>query len=224
MATPFLLFTPLAPGYSFDASENNIVSKLEGGSSRIRNDITGTHTVQAQWILNRTEYTQFQAFVEEAIQNASLPFRMNLMTTSFNVVPHICRFANGKPKLTGQSGDASYVSAAIEVVPNPTKSLTLFLQNVLIPQFIDAGTGYYSGDLSRFPVGRQVLLVDTEAIVNSVAIQLNGTYTIATSPGSSIRTFNNVVANIVNPNWAVLNGLPSQSYFVPNGAAILVPL
>lgn len=225
MATPFLSFTPLATGYNFSPADNNVVTKLDGGQARIRRDVLGgTHTVNAQWILNRTEYTQFMAFVEEGIQDASLSFRVNLLSTTFNVVPHVVRFANGKPRLTQQSGDASYVSGVLEVTPNPTKSYTLFLQNVAIPQFVDAGTGYYAGDLSQFPVGRQVMFVDTEGTVNGTAMQLNGTYQIATAPNVFTRTFVDVAANTINPNWALLNSLPAQSYFVPAGAAILLPL
>jgi hypothetical protein len=222
MATPFLLFSPLSPSYAFTPSDNMISVKLDGGRSRLRRDqLAGDGLIEANWILDRGEYTTFMGFFRERIQDCSRDFRCNLVLDVNASVPYVCRCIS-RPKLTSQSGNAFYVSATLEVTPNPTRSFTLFLQNVATPQIVDAGTVDYIGDLTDFPTGRDVILTGTKDLVTGITINLDGQYTLNTAPNTFTRTLLN--AAIINPGWTTLNATAPQAYFPTSGAAILVPL
>lgn len=223
MATPLLTLDPVSDGYSYSPENNIVVTKLDGGPSRRRRDfINNTCTVNAQWVLDQGQYTLLMGFFRERVQFGSKQFRMNLVSDVNVLCPHLCFTGGQMPQLTQQRGNAFWVSCTLEVTPNPTKSFSLFLQNVAVPQMVDAGTVDYSGDLSAFPTTRSVLLTGTSATVSGTPINLDGTYTIATAPNIGTRTFG-AGAAVINPQWTVLNGLGPQAYFPATGAAILLP-
>lgn len=223
MATPFLSYMPVRDSYTFTPAYNVRETKLDGGPSRKRLDfLGGTHTITPTWILDKGNYTAFMAFFRERVQYGSRLFRMNLLSDFAFVMPHLCTPIGGLPKLAQQSGDAYFVSGAFEVVPNPTKTHSLFLNNVTSPRLIDAGTVDYAGELLEFPVGRSVLLTGTTYTDDGLTINLDGTYTIDSAPNDFTRLLLN--AAVVNPDWTVLNTLIPQQYNPLLGAAVLVPL
>ncbi len=215
MSTPILLVDPVSDAYSFIPANEIVETKLDGGQSRRRRDfISSTHTVNAQWIRENTK-------------RGSLPFRANLVNDLNLLMPHVCVTTGGLPKLVQQRGNAFWVTCTLEVFPNPTASFSLFLQYISVEQFVNAGTAFYTGDLSDFPVGRSVLLTGTAATVAGTAINLDGTYVMDSAPNAFTRTLIN--AHLTNSDWTVLNGLGPQSYFpgdggTRRGAAVLVPV
>lgn len=224
MTTPLLGIDPVSDGYSFTPANEVIEVKLDGGVSRRRKDlINSTHVVNAQWILDQGQYTQLMGFFRENVKRGSTPFRMNLVSDANVSMPHVCNTLGGVPKLTQQRGNAFWVSCTVEVTPNPICAFTLFLQNVTVAQFVNAGNSFYTGDLSDFPVGRQVLLTGTTGVASGVTLNLDGTYTIATAPNAFTRTLG-ASAPAINPQWTTLAGTGAQSYFPGFGAAILIPL
>lgn len=227
MATPFLQYAPVRDSYTLTPAYNVVETKLDGGRSRKRQDILGgTHIITPTWILNRGEYTRFMGFFRENILNSSRQFRMNLLTDFAYVMPHVCTTSGGAPKLVQQSGDAYFVSCVLEVTPNPCISFSLFLNNASgTPQITNAGTAFYTGDVSEFPIGRSVILVntlDTASGWGGVTINVDATYSIQSHPTTFTIQPLNAVA--INPAWTTLNGLSPPSYFPTNGACVLVPL
>ena len=223
MATPLLSYQPVRDGYSLTPGYNCIDIKLDGGPSRKRQDFIGEpHLLNVQWIIVKNHYSNFMAFFRERIQNGTMPFRATILGDSEVLIPNVCQCADGLPKLTQQSGDAFWLSTTLEVTPNPTKSFSLFLQNVSVEQVVDAGTVDYAGEMAQFPAGRSVVLTGTSETVSGTPINLDGTYVIDTEPNAFTRTLQN--ASTINSDWTVLNGTGAQSYFPTNGACILVPV
>lgn len=222
MATPFLNYMPVRDSYTFTPAYNTIETKLDGGASRIRRDkINGNQTITPTWILNKGQYTAVMGFFRERVQHGSRPFRMNLLTDVAFVMPYVCRVVGGCPKLVQQSGDAYFVSGTLEVTPNPTKSHSLFFNNVTSPRLIDAGTIDYVGEMLEFPVGRSVIITGADYTDDGITINLDGTYTINSAPDDATRLLTN--AAVVNPAWTTLNTLTPQSFNNPEAAVILVP-
>lgn len=227
MTTPFFPTTVNPPdqdGYVYTPGKDFIETKLDGGASRVRRDVFGmVHTVKCCWSCTQDQYTQVMGFFRERVQSRSKLFRINLVIDVPTLVPYLARLTGTPNALTMVAGLLYKIEATLEVIPNPIKTFSLFLQDVTVAQIVDAGTADYTGDMSEFPVGRQVILTRTTGIVTGVSINLDGTYTIATAPNVFTRTLG-ASAPTINPAWTTLNGLAPQSYFPPAGAAVLVPL
>jgi hypothetical protein len=223
MATPLLSIDPVSDGYNFTPADNVVATKLEGGASRRRTDIVGgASTVGATWIVNRTQYTELMGFFRERLQFGTRPFRMTIVSDVGITMPHVCVCFGDLPRLTRQRGNAFWVQGTFEVTPNPTRSFQLGLQSVSDDRVISSsGGGTYTAEMNDFPIGRQVILTDTDGTVNGVALDVDGTYTILGKPLESIITL--VGAPAINPNWTVLRNSVSKLYFATSGACILVP-
>lgn len=223
MALGILPFDPVRDSYNFNPGYSIIRVDLDGGAARYRNDVVGkSHIITVQWIIVKNQYSKFTGFFRDRIRGGSSAFKMNLLSDAEIVMPHVCHCIDSLPQLIEQKGEMFRMQAVLEVTPNPTKSFDLFLQNVSVAQFVDAGNSQFpTGDLSEFPTGRQVILTGTSVTLEGNDIDLDGTYTIDTAPNGSTRTLLN--AATVNSDWTVLNGTSSQSYFPANGAAILIP-
>lgn len=227
MATPVLTYMPVRDSYSFSPAYNTVEVRLDGGKSRKRTDIFGgVHTVTPTWILDKTNYTVFMGFFRERIQQGSRNFLAPMLTDIAFVMNHTCTLIGGMPKLVQQSGDAYFVSASLEVTPNPCKSFSVQLENAAgVYKVIDNSTADYAGDISEFPVGRQVIITgsrQTRGTWGGVTLDLDGTYTINTILSPSI--FDLVNAPAVNAAWTTLGGLTPTNTNIGVGACILVPV
>lgn len=228
MPTPIFEFIPtifpVRDGYQFAPADEAVVVKVDGGASRTRKDkIGGSQYVTVTWILNSSQYNHTMGFFREVTFNGTSPFRVQLLTDAGVVVPHVCICPDGPPRLVRQSGDAYWVQSALEVTPNPIRSWGLRLDNAVTPTVADNGLGVLAGDLTEFPVGRDILLANTTGTASGVTINLDGTYEINGAPSSVARTLLNAAA--VNPQWTTLNGTAAQIYSPTNrqGVMILLP-
>lgn len=223
MALGVLPYEPVRDSYRFQPGYNNIQVKLEGGASRVRRDVLGeVHVVTLQWILIKGQYSKFNDFFGSRIKGGSRPFKMDLLTDAEVVMPHVCRCVGSIPSLIEQKGEAFIMQGTLEVTPNPMVSFNLFLQNVSVAQFVDAGNSEFpTANLGAFAIGRDVLLTGTSDTVNGVSINLDGTYEIDTAPNAFTRTLLN--AATINSDWTALNGTAAKSYFPTSGAVVLIP-
>lgn len=230
MATPILAYMPVRDSYTFDPAYNTIEVRLSGGKSRKRLDfLGGVHMVTPTWILNKTDYTKFMGFFRERIQQGSREFLAPLLTDIAFVMNHRCQLMGGMPKLIQQSGDAYFVTATLEITPNPCKSFSLKLQNTgLGPttgRVLDLGSVDYAGDTSEFPVGRNVVITGSRSSASTwggVVVDLDGTYQI--SAIASSLSFDLLTPATVNPGWTTLGSLTPTNPDVGTGACILVPV
>lgn len=228
MSTPRLSFTPVRDSYTLVPAYNTVESRLDGGKSRKRRDfLGGIHVITPTWVLKGTEYTSFMGFFNEEVLDGSLQFIGNFLTTVGITCEHKCTVIGGQPKLTGQSGDAFFVSATLEVTPNPTKANTVAFQNAGGEgRVLDIGSfnGTYLGDLSEFPVGGIVRIVQsrqTRGTWGGTFIDVDGVYTIQSKITSSNMQL--VSASGVNTGWTTLGTLTPAQTATGVGACILIP-
>ena len=117
--------------------EGIITIPLEGGGSRRRQDILlPGFTVNCQWLLSATEYTEFMGFFVTTLRYGRDDFLMDLITDIGIPTTHLCRTVGGIPKLTQQKYDGYWVSCTIECDKNPTFTSTI----TYTPDFIDGET------------------------------------------------------------------------------------
>lgn len=227
MATPILAYSPVRDSYTLTPAYNTIEVRLAGGKSRKRlNFLGGVHTVTPTWILNKSDYTVFMGFFRERVQQGSRQFRCQLLTDIGFVMDHVCTVSGGLPRLSQQSGDAYFVSATLEVTPNPCKSFSVMFQNAAgVGRVLDLGSADYAGDVSEFPVGRSVVITgtrQTQAGWAGVFINVDGVYQIQTI--SSSFTFDLLTPALVNTAWTTLGTLSPTNTVQGIGACILLPL
>jgi hypothetical protein len=99
---------------------------LEGGGGRKRQDILlPGFTVNCQWLLSATEYTEFMGFFVSTLRYGRDDFLMDLITDVGIPTTHLCRTVGGIPKLTQQKGDGYWVQCAVECDKNPTFTSTI---------------------------------------------------------------------------------------------------
>ena len=226
MASPILDATinpPDQEGYNYNPGKTYVEVQLEGGQPRIRKDVLGmVHIVQCTFSCNPLQYTRLMGFFRERIQSHTKIFVMNLLIDTPAILPYRCQITGDPPSLKQNYGQLHVVRATLAVLPNPIKSFTIILNNVSSARIIDAGTIDYPGNMSQFPVGREVILTGTSQIVNGALLNLDGRYTMDSAPDGTSRTLLN--AATINPGWTALNAGPVQSYNPLGGAAVLVPL
>lgn len=225
---PSFFPTPEQDGYRLVRGRNVSSINLEGGPARARQTALGeSHRATVTWVCDETEYTGVTGFLRERALERTHFFRMPLIIDTPVAVVHLCRaLADGGAveRLESTEGLIYVVRADLEVIPNPIRSSTLFLQNVADPRVVVGNTAQgYSPDMAEFPDGRQVLLTGCRGTSSGVAVNLDGTYTILSHPTPESITLLN--AAVVNAGWTTLNGTVSQA-LTPDkqgGACILLP-
>lgn len=228
MATPRLNFNPVRDSYTLTPAYNTVEVRLDGGKSRKRRDfLGGVHIITPTWILTGVEYTSFMGFFRERMVEGSLKFIGKFLTDYGVVCDHVCTLAGGMPKLTSQSGDAFFVSATLEVIPNPVKSFAIEFQNAggaPSGRVIDTGSDIYAGDMSEFPIGGTVQIAQsrqTRDTWGGVIIDVDGVYEISAKPTTfSVDLLN---AHLVNTAWTTLGGLTPTNTTPGVGVFILLP-
>lgn len=225
MTTPILQFQPVRDSYTLTPGYNVTEVRLDGGKSRRRQDILGgVHIVTPTWILNSTEYTQFMGFFRQQLEEGSIAFRAPLLGEQAIVTFHVCTLMGGMPKLVQQSGEAYFMSATLEVTPNPYKSFSVQFQTIAGPlyQVIDHGGFISTGNMSEFVPGRFVQVTGTrQKTPSGTVINLDGVFLIGSTVSSS--TIGLTTPQLTQPDWTVLGGLSPTSSTTGLGSCILLP-
>ena len=121
MTIPTLALVPDSSGFSANVGDGVLSVKLDGGASRYRRNYIGsTYDVKASWILNRQEYAYMKAFFRTACNDGATPFYIKMIFEDDYLKPYK---AYWKPKTfslnNSEAGEVFYVSAELEVFPNP---------------------------------------------------------------------------------------------------------
>lgn len=228
MATPLFPSTIIPPSqqsYRVKKPTEFIQVDLRGGEARTRRDKIGaTYTVDCQWELTPDQYTTISGFFRDRLQGGVRVFRIPLKVDVPALVQYRARLLGETEELAANEGLLHVVRARLEVIPNPIVSFNLSLQSVADNRVIAGNNPDFNTNMDQFPIGRQVMLTGCKGVVNSTAINLDGTYTILGKPSAAIITLTN--APVVNPGWTTLNGTALQ-IMAPTenaGACILLPL
>jgi hypothetical protein len=226
MATPLFPSTIIPPSqtsYRVKKPLEFIQVELEGGETRTRRDKIGaTYTVDCQWQLTPEQYGTISGFFRDRLQNGVRIFRIPLKIDVAALVEYRARFLGEPEELTANEGLLHVVSARLEVLPNPIVSFNLICQNVSDTRVIAGNNPDFNTNMDQFPIGRQVLLTGCKGIVNTIPLDLDGTFTIASKPSPAICVLSGTGSN---PDWATLNTTLTQA-LSPNqnaGACILLP-
>jgi hypothetical protein len=198
---------------------------LDGGEPRTRQDKIGApYYVRCTWELTPSQYTTLSGFFRDRLQNRTRAFRIPLLIDVPKLVPYVARVVGEPEELTANMGLLHVVTVTLAVVPNPIVSFNLLLQSVSDDRVIAANNPDFNPNMDQFPIGRQVLLTGCDGIASGTAINLDGTYTIATKPSAAIITLTGAPA--VNPGWTTLNGTVAQIMAPTDnaGACILLPV
>ncbi len=203
MSTPFLSYTPLRDGYTFDPGYNVLELSTDGSGTRSRaNVLYQPHKITINWSLSPSDYTKFMGFFRTTLANATRVFLMDLPTDIPIISTHRCRSV-GMPQLNQVKGMSMMVSATLEVEANPT-----YTGNIL---YQEPGNVIFA-TTSPFLVG-PIQAGDTIRIVDSsgthptgpTALNLDGVYFVASTTGFNQLTLTSPAA--VNTDWAVLASL-----------------
>lgn len=222
---PSFLPAPEQDGYGVDRGTESVSIQLDGGPARVRQDSLGMPSeVRVSWTVDETEYAALIGFFRERVQKRTRFFRIPLIIDTPSLVNYLARVIGKPERLASTKGLTFEVQATLEVLPNPIRSYSLSLQSVSDDRVIDGGSSDYAGDLSEFPIGRQVLLTGCQGVVDGVSLDLDGTYTINGAPTVGIITL--ASAPVVNADWTALRATTSKimAPTFAKGACILLPL
>jgi len=204
--TATLIYPPERDGYSFAPGYGNIVTKLDGGASRVRKDVNNAaHTIQARWTLRSSEYTDFMGFFRTDLQDGTLPFLCDLLTDIGAMVLHKARCKDGKmPELVANKGDGYFVAGELEVEQNPT-----FTGDVTY--LYDSGAGLAERvsafqALGQWGLGDQLRVIGAILNPTNPSFNYDGTYTITTDINSTTKVISG--ARFTNSAWIVTDGVP----------------
>ncbi|RLC78863.1 MAG: hypothetical protein DRI61_09080 [Chloroflexi bacterium] len=112
-----LSLTPNQAGYGFSDGDEVLSVKLDGGASRYRKDIANaSKTVSVVWTLGPTDYATFRTFFRDTVSSGALPFLIDLLVETENLVTYKAYFVVGSVKSGQNSGKTFTVSAQLEIV------------------------------------------------------------------------------------------------------------
>jgi hypothetical protein len=225
--TQLLSYIPVRDSYTMIPAYNTVETRLDGGKSRKRRDfLGGVHVITPTWILKGTEYTDFMGFFREGLYDGSISFVGTFLSDVGVTCFHQCTCMGGMPKLSSQSGDTFFVSATLEVTPNPARSFGVQFLNVGGQGRVkDLGNFITTGDMSEFPIGRNVLISQsrqTQGTWGGTFVDLQGVYQIQSKP--AIDTIQLLSAATVNTDWTVLGTLTPATTTRGVGVCVLLPI
>lgn len=111
-----LILTPSAAGYAYEPGSEVVEVKLDGGRAyRRKTKEKSTATVNATWVLDRTEYSYFWAFYRQSTGRGVGTFTITLTLEDQGTVDVTASFTGGPPTLESKDGDAYTVSGQLEV-------------------------------------------------------------------------------------------------------------
>lgn len=203
---------PLLPeqnSYGVGFSQDAIGVKLSGGGMRLRADFVGaTSTVQASWLADIDDMTDFDSFWEFDTLKGTLPFLADLILNGPWPLQYLVRQVPGSYRVNQVRGRSLRVSMELEVEPNEFTIATALFGNtgsqvtmISKPSAApDAQVLLDAGDLV------QIAGASVNNGVNT-PITLDGIYTVATTPTTAIFTLTSPA--VVNPAWTTLASYPS---------------
>lgn len=110
---PRLNFLPEQQGYMVNSATSVDAQATRGGLPRARRDKSGSSVlIDAQWLLNRSEYKEFVSFYDRFYHT---DFRMFLLVSTYELTEHDVRFVPETFTLSQQDGDSYTVTARLEV-------------------------------------------------------------------------------------------------------------
>lgn len=213
---------PNQAAYGYKPGKQIVVEQLDGGAPRTRRDQLGAaNYITCTWSCTPDQYQYLTGFFREMLNGYADYFRVKLVLDVPFLVPYVCQLLE-EPELSQIEGLLYSVSAKLAVLPNPIRSFSVRFNNATLPRFIDTGTTQYAGNLSEFPIGRNVQICGSRQLVNGVDINLDGVYAVTTA----VNVFTREMAGAagVNAAWTTLNGTAAQETANGRGAVILLPL
>lgn len=113
-----LMLVPESSSYKVDFNDGNISVKLSGGRSRVRKQsIHNSNTVDVSFTLTTDEYRYLMAFYRSVINRGALPFLMDIITETSELVTHKVTMVPNSFKLGSQKGHTYYVNFTVEAEP-----------------------------------------------------------------------------------------------------------
>lgn len=113
-----LMLVPDNSSYKVEFNDGNIAVRLNGGRSRIRKQsIDNSNTVDVYFVLTTDEYRYLMAFYRSVINRGALPFLMDIITETSELVTHKVTMLPNSFKLNSQKGQTYYVSFTVEAEP-----------------------------------------------------------------------------------------------------------
>lgn len=208
--------SPEQQGYSNEIDSSFIQIPLEGGLSRVRQDMyLPSHTVECTWFLTREEYAQFIGYFRTVLDNASRPFLIDLISDVGEPTTHKCRTLEGMPKLTQQKGNGYWVNATLECENNPTYTGTITYKE---PNFIIYSTTNPKL-VGPIVTGDTVRILYSKGIhpTGSTPLNLDGVYIVEDTTGFNVLELLSPAS--VNTDWTTLAtlGAPAEYGNVSNG-------
>lgn len=113
-----LMLIPESSSYKVDFNDGNVSVKLSGGRSRVRKQsIHNSNRVDVSFALTTDEYRYLMAFYRSVINRGALPFLMDIVTETSELVTHKVMMVPNSFKLSSQKGYTYYVSFTVEAEP-----------------------------------------------------------------------------------------------------------
>jgi hypothetical protein len=203
--TDLLTFTPEQSGYDVGHPVQVIATELDGGAPRLRADrIRASGTVSVSWMLDRSEYDQFQNFIIQNTLRGALPFLLDLVTDSFQLARHRCTIVPGSLRTSQVQGFMYRVSAELRAEQLISWMGTFFADNTgVTPNVIKTLAPVSLNLVLGAPTVVQILGLSINDGVHP-PITLDGIYGISSFPtGNSIAL---TTPSVVNPAWITLAG------------------
>jgi hypothetical protein len=111
-----LMVTPSQASYSAQLGSEVLQAQVAGGPSRRRRDFIGAPTyVSVTWLLPGSGFQYLEAFYRTATVNGTDPFLIDLVIDDASLEEYTAMFVPGSYMINGVQGDATSVSAQLEV-------------------------------------------------------------------------------------------------------------
>lgn len=115
MALEKLVIAPDKSGYSLEDGPEVLSTKLDGGFSRYRKDIlNAAFNVNMTWTLDDSEYRYLRTFFKAITQSGALPFKIDLLVDTAELVECIAYFVPKTFGLKSHTGLTYVVGATLE--------------------------------------------------------------------------------------------------------------
>lgn len=114
-----LPFPPDQGSYNIGLAAGAISTGVQGGAARYRNDyVSASNIANVRWTVNKQTRDAIVAFIEDAHENGTIPFQLDLYG-KFNdgeaLSRHTVNVVPGSFRQTGTAGDSHTLVAQLEV-------------------------------------------------------------------------------------------------------------
>lgn len=113
-----LQLLPDSSPYNVKFGEGNILTRLNGGASRVRKDtVDNVHSINVGFNLNKEQYQYIMAFYRHITKRGALPFLMDLITDEGSPQTHKVQIVPNTFQLTEQAGHRYGITFTVEAEP-----------------------------------------------------------------------------------------------------------